>query len=42
MRDRLEQDLFRMAEREEMILPETLERRIDDMLVNLPKRRKYQ
>ena len=41
MKDRLEQDLFRMAEQEEMILPETLERRIDDMLVNLPKRRKY-
>jgi len=41
MKDRLEQDLFKMAEREEMILPDTLEKRIDDILVSLPKRRKY-
>lgn len=41
MKDRLEQDLFAMAEREEMILPDTLQNRIDDILVSLPKRRKY-
>lgn len=41
MKDRLEQDLFRMAEQEKMVLPETLEKRIDEILVSLPKRRKY-
>lgn len=41
MKDRLEQELFRIAEQEEMVLPETLEKRIDDILVSLPKRRKY-
>lgn len=41
MKDRLEQDLFQMAEQEEMILPGTLGKKIDDILVSLPKRRKY-
>lgn len=41
MKDRLEQELFRMAGKEEMILPGTLQERIDDILVSLPKRRKY-
>lgn len=37
----LEQKLFEMAEREEMILPDTLQDRMDDILVRLTKRRKY-
>ena len=45
MKDRaeqsLEQKLFEMAEREEMILPDTLQDRMDDILVRLTKRRKY-
>ena len=44
MKDRaeqsLEQKLFEMAEREEMILPDTLQDRMDDILVRLTKRRK--
>ena len=32
-----DQDLFKMAEQEKMILPESLEKKIDDILVSLPK-----
>ncbi|MCM1174127.1 MAG: hypothetical protein NC341_03645 [Blautia sp.] len=41
MKDRLEQELFEMAGQERMILPVTLQKKIDDILVSLPKRRKY-
>ena len=37
MKDRWEQDLFKMAKREKLVVPETLEDRIDDILVSLPK-----
>lgn len=37
MKDKWEQDLFKMARQEKMIVPDTLEERIDDILVSLPK-----
>lgn len=37
----LDQKLFKMANREEMMLPDSLQNKIDDILVGLPKRRKY-
>ncbi|MDE7018989.1 MAG: hypothetical protein K2P65_15715 [Lachnospiraceae bacterium] len=36
MKNKWEQDLFKMARQEKMIVPETLENRIDDILVSLP------
>lgn len=36
-----ESKIFRMAEQEKIIVPDSLQDRIDDMLVSLPKRRKY-
>lgn len=36
----LDQKLFEMAEQEEMILPDTLQDKIDDILVSIPKHRK--
>lgn len=37
--DRFEQNLFQMAEQEQMVLPETLYRKVDDTLVSLAGRR---
>ncbi|MCM1252554.1 MAG: hypothetical protein NC321_07015 [Clostridium sp.] len=38
--DKFEQDLLEMAQREKIIPPESLEKRIDDILVSLPKKRR--
>ncbi|MDE7282299.1 MAG: hypothetical protein K2N85_01715, partial [Lachnospiraceae bacterium] len=40
MKDRFEQDLFDMAKKEKMIVPDTVYERVDDTLVGLPRRRK--
>lgn len=37
--NKLEQDIFEMAQQEKMIPPESLEKKIDDILVSLPKKR---
>lgn len=41
MKDKVEQRLFQMAEQEEMILPDTLQDKVDDILVSLTKGRKH-
>lgn len=39
-RDQFEQDLFRMAEEEKMILPDTVYERVNDTLVSLPDQKR--
>lgn len=40
MKDKFEQDLFDMAKKETMIVPDTVYERVDDTLVGLPRHRK--